>query len=126
MATATENYRYTRLHIRYFDLDVPAVAQGRVVYFPIRAVCKAIGLAPQMQIERIRGDSRFRGGYRDLPIPTVKGLRPMVCIKKTLVSAWLGTADPAHVRLLRTREKLEQFQAELFAAADRFLWEGGR
>lgn len=124
MATATETYRYSRLHIRYFDKEVQAVAIGRTVYFPLRALCKEIGIAPQMQIERIRGDGRFPPEtLREVPIPTIKGQRDAICIRKQEVGKWLASLDPARCALgAATRADLERFQRELFDAADRFLF----
>lgn len=122
MPTATENYRYSRLRVARFDREIPAVAIGRAVYFPLRTLCEQMGLAPQKQIGRLRADSRFRGALRDLPIPTIKGRRDTVCIRKQDVGGWLATVDPAHCALARTRKQIEEFQAELFAAADRWLF----
>jgi hypothetical protein len=122
MTTATETYRYGRLHIAHFAREVPALAIGRAVYFPLRALCEQLGLAPQKQIGRLKADSRFRPALRDIPIPTIKGLREAVCIRKQDVAPWLITVDPAKCAHAKTRAKLEEFQSELFAAADRFLW----
>jgi len=107
--------------VRYFDVDVPAVAVGRVVHFPMRALCQVLGIAPQMQVQRLRADSRFAGALQELPIPTVKGLRQAVCIKKQQVGPWLATIDPARCALA-ARGPIERFQRELFDAADRFLF----
>lgn len=122
MTTATETYRYARIRVSHFDCDVPAVAVGRGVYFPLRALCEALGVAKQMQIKRLKEDSRFVQALRSIPIPTVKGLREAMCIRKQDVAAWLVTMDPARCALASTRAELERFQAELFAAADRFLF----
>lgn len=121
MNTAAETYRYGKLHVRYFDIEVPTVVVGRAVYFPIRALCKAINMAPQMQIERLRGDSRIVGALRDLPVPTSKGIRDTVCINKRATSVWLGSIDPARCPIT-AKGPIKQFQDELFAAADRFLF----
>lgn len=121
MTTATETYRYGRLRIALFAVDVPAVAIGRAVYFPMRALCGALGITAQKQIERLREDSAYRDPFRIVPIPTVKGPRDAVCINKRHVSRWLASIDAARVTP-SVRGKLQQFQAELFAAADRWLF----
>jgi hypothetical protein len=123
MSTATETYRYSRLHIAVFEVDVPAVAIGRAVYFPVRALCQVVGLAPQKQIERIRDDGRFTadGGVRMIPIPTIKGPRDAICLNKRHISAWLTAIDTTRCALA-AKGALEDFQARLFAAADRWLF----
>lgn len=121
MATATETYRYSRLKVRVFDVEVPTVAIGRVVYFPVRALCGALGLAPQKQMGKLRGDPRYHDALRDLPVPTVKGQRPTLCLRKREAARWLSEIDAAHVKL-SVRGTLQQFQDELFAAADRWLF----
>src|SRR5579864_4589818 len=100
MATGTETYRYSRLKIQHFDITVPAVAVGAAVYFPLRSLCDSIGIRAQMQTERIRrlaeNDSRWLGALRELPVPTIKGLRDTNCINKRHVGRWLDSIDPAH------------------------------
>lgn len=122
MATVTEAYRYSRLRIRYFDVEVQCVAIGRAVYFPVKALTEALDIHTQTQVTKLRrlekADTRFNGCLRDIPIPTVKGLRDATCIRKQQVGLWLITIDPART----ARDKLVRFQEELFAAADRFLF----
>lgn len=127
MTTATEPYRYCRLRVGAgFGVDVPAVALGRAVYFPMRALCGVVGLAPQKQVERLREDGRFADALRTLPVPTPKGLRDAVCInrgtpQKPYVAMWLGSVDTTRCAIT-AKGPVERFQAELFAAADRFLF----
>ena len=121
MATATEAYRYARLRVQLFDKDVPTVAVGRTVYFPIRALCNVLGITPQAQISKLRADARYAGAIRDIPIPTVKGLREAACVRKREAARWLSEIDAARV-VLSVRGTLQQFQDELFAAADRWLF----
>jgi hypothetical protein len=123
MTTATEAYRYGRLRIALFNREVPTIPVGRAVYFPLRGLCEQLGIAPQKQIERLRADTRIAPYLRMLPLPTIKDLRDAICVRKQDVSKWLAGLDPARCSIgERTRTDLERFQAELFAAADRFLW----
>ena len=122
MTTATDTYRYGRLKLHYFAAEQPAVAIGRGVYFPVRALCETLGLYHQSQRRRLKVDTRFREALRELPVPTVKGLRDTLCIRKQDVAKWLGLIDPAKCAIAKTRADLERFQADLFAAADRFMW----
>jgi P22_AR N-terminal domain len=122
MTTASETYRYCRLRIRYFDVDVPAVAIGRMVCFPLRALCKVIGINAQTQVDKLRADSAYTGALReDVPIPTIKGERPATCIRRKEVGRWLLGIDAARCAIT-ARGPLERFQEELLAAADRWLF----
>jgi hypothetical protein len=75
MLTTRETYRYGRLMVKYFNVDVQAIVVGKVVYFPLRALCRALGMARQMQIKKLKADSRFAQAFRALPVPTTKGVR---------------------------------------------------
>ena len=121
MATATETYRYSRLRIHYFDVDVPAVAVGRGIYFPLKALCQVLGIAPQAQAARLKSELRFKNALRELPIPTIKGRRDATCIRKQDVGEWLLSIESSHCALA-ARGPLERFRSELFAAADRWLF----
>lgn len=121
MPTALEAYRYGRIIVREFNVDVQAVAVGRAVYFPLRPLVEALGLSRQAQIRKMREDSRFADAFRLLPVPTDRGLRDAWCINKRAVSIWLASLDPARCSL-KVRPAVERFQAALFAAADRFLF----
>jgi len=123
MTTATESYRYSRLRVTGFAVDVPVVAVGRTIYFPIKGFCEAIGITgPQRQIQRLRDDTRFDdNALRDLPVPTIKGLRSTVCLRKQQLPIWLTLIDPNRLHIT-ARGPLEEFQRALFAAAERFLF----
>jgi hypothetical protein len=125
MTTATETYRYARLRIDAFDIEVPVVIAGRTIYFPMRAFCEALGLAgSSMQIKRIREDGRFdEGTLRDLPISTAKGLHDATCIRKQELSKWLTNLDTSRSQFkVSIRARMKEFQNAVFAAADRFLF----
>ncbi len=121
MQTALDGYRYGRIAVRGFNVQVQAVALGRAVYFPLRPLVAALGMARQMQIKKLRTDSRFRDAFRPLPVPTRGGLQETWCINKKAVTTWLITVDPARCPM-KAKGVLGKFQAELFAAADRFLF----
>ena len=64
---------------------------------------------------------RFAEAFRALPVPTAKGVRETWCIDKRSVAMWLATIDPDQCPL-KAKGLIAQFQDELFAAADRFLF----
>ena len=124
MISTEVGYRYSRLRIAFFAKEVPSVALGRAVYFPIKAMCSVLGIAAQAQVVKLRADSRIAPHLRDdIPIPTIKGLRVATCIRKQDVAMWLASIDPGKCQIgERTRTDLEAFQSALFAAADRWLF----
>ncbi len=123
MATETaQHYRYATLRIRHFDVRVPAVIVGRVAYFPVGTLCDRMGLSFPAQRRRLKEDARLAKHQRFLPVPTVKGQRDTLCIRKEGVAIWFTLVEPSKCAVAKTRELLEKFQAELFAAADRFLF----
>ncbi len=121
MLTTTETYRYGRLMVRHFNVEIQAVVVGKVVYFPLRPLCRALGMAQQMQIKKLKADSRFKEAFLALPVPTTKGLRETWCVERRAVAKWLATIDPDQCPV-KAKGLIAQFQDELFAAADRFLF----
>lgn len=117
-----ERYRSAVLTIPRFEVQVRAVSLEHRVYFPVKAICLVLGINHQTQKTRLKADSRFSAGLREIPINTSQGYRDTLCIRKERIGAWLAMIEPSHCKLAKTRERLEQFQAELFAAADRFLF----
>lgn len=117
-----ETYRYGRLPIPRFGVTVPAVMVGRVVYFPVRSFCQVLGVAHQTQKTRLKENSRIAPYLREVPVPSVKGLRPTLCIHREKLAEWLDKIDPSHCKLASTRELLNRFQDDVSAAADGFLW----
>ncbi|HUY79233.1 MAG TPA: phage antirepressor N-terminal domain-containing protein [Ktedonobacterales bacterium] len=115
-------YKSAVLTIPRFGVKVRAVSLGRRVYFPVKAVCIVLGLGWQTQKDRLRADSRFSAALRDIPVETTRGYRDTLCINQDKVATWLGLINPNNCKLTKTRERLEDFQRDLFAAADRFLW----
>lgn len=123
MATdTTQDYRYATLRIRHFDIHVQAVIMGRTYYFPARRLAERMGLSYRAQRRRLMEDTRLTKHQRELPVPTRQGERDTRCISKEGVSIWFTLIEPGKCTIAETREKLERFQAELFAAADRFLF----
>lgn len=117
-----EDYRYGKLHINYFDVVVPTVIVGKSVYFPIRTLCKIMGIAPQMQIKSIRANKEIpKDAIRTLPVPTIKGIRDTECIHKRGCSKWLSGIDEERCAIT-AQGSIKRFKEELFAAADRFLF----
>ncbi len=121
MTAVIASYRHGTLAINSFNVEVPTIVVERAIYFPIRALCRIVGVDAQTQIYRIRDDSRMSDGLRILPVPTTKGVRDTACIHRTTAAIWLTTIDPARCAIT-ARGPLTAFQSELFAAADRFLF----
>lgn len=122
MTTTTETYRHGKLHINYFEVDVATVLVGNTAYFPIRSLCKTMGIAPQWQIDRIRANEKIpEDAVKTLPVPTSKGIRDTECITRRGCSIWLSEITPWRCAIT-ARGSIERFQEELFAAADRFLF----
>lgn len=117
-----ERYRSALLPIPYFHVAVRAVALNRAIYFPVRGVSVAVGVNHRTQRAQLQLDSRFTAALRILPVETSQGMRDALCIHKKMVGAWLTQIDPHHCKHASTRALLTRFQAELFAAADRFLF----
>lgn len=113
------------LHIAQLDIQVPVMrVPGMGDYFPVRAFCKAIGLAHQAQLERIQHMQELEDATEVFTIPTSGGPQEAVCLRKSGLAWWLGTLEPRTIRKLEARfnTTLDSFKRELMDAADRLWW----
>src|SRR5215470_4897503 len=71
------------LYLPQFELDFPVMrVAGMGDYFPVRAFCKRIGLAPQPQLERLQADHSYASGVETFTVPTAGGPQDALCIRK--------------------------------------------
>jgi P22_AR N-terminal domain len=113
------------LTIPQFGILVPVMrVPGMGDYFPVRAFCRAIGLARQAQLERIQNMQELQEAIETFTIPTAGGPQETICLRKAELAWWLGTLEPRTIRKLEERfsTTLEIFKRELMDAADRMWW----
>ncbi|HEU4783481.1 MAG TPA: phage antirepressor N-terminal domain-containing protein, partial [Ktedonobacterales bacterium] len=116
---------YDTLHLAQFGVDVPIVrVEGMGDYFPVRPLCKALGIASHPQVERIQNDPDYVAGIETFTIPTAGGPQETVCLRKREVAWWLGKLDPRLARKLEARFSvtLADFKQSLMDAADALWW----
>ena len=99
------------------------------VFYPVRTMCEAIGVARHRQASIIREDTRTTPGVRDIDAPTAGGKQKMLFLRRHETAIWLAIIDPARVGdTLKgnedetPRERLLSFQASLWALADRIAF----
>lgn len=116
---------FDTLHLAQFGVDVPIVRiEGMGDYFPVRPLCKALGIASHPQVERIQHDLDYAAGIEIFTIPTAGGPQETVCLRKREVAWWLGKLDARLVRKLEARFSvtLVDFKQALMDAADALWW----
>lgn len=113
------------LYLPQFGLDFPVMRiAGMGDYFPVRAFCKRIGLAPQPQLERLQADTSYTHGLETITVPTAGGPQDALCIRKKELAWWLASLEPRTVRKLEERFgiPLGEFKQAVMDAADRLWW----
>src|SRR5258708_31578349 len=101
MASEIVGYKPYAVQLSKWDMDVTIVRQSDgPTYFTIRHVCEALGVATNRQLQV---------------------LQDAMCIRKREAAWWLATINPKKVRA-EVRDRLEEFQADLMAEADRLPW----
>jgi hypothetical protein len=113
------------LYLPQFGLDFPVMrVAGMGDYFPVRAFCKRIGLAPQPQLERLQADRSYTDGLETFTVPTAGGPQDALCIRKKELAWWLVSLEPRTVRKLEERFgiPLGEFKQAVMDAADRLWW----
>lgn len=116
---------YDTLELTQFGIAVPIVrVEGKGDYFPLRALCIALGIASQPQVERVQGDPDYQDGIETYDVPTKGGPQESVCLRKREVAWWLGDMDPRIRRKLEARfsTTLAEFKQSLMDAADALWW----
>jgi hypothetical protein len=113
------------LYLPQFGLDFPVMrVAGMGDYFPVRAFCKRVGLAPQPQLERLQADHSYADGLETFTVPTAGGPQDALCIRKKERAWWLASLEPRTVRKLEERFgiPLGEFKQAVMDAADRLWW----
>ncbi len=92
------------------------------MFIPLRALCGYLGIAPNMQLRRIKEHPVLARHLRNFALMTpTRGKRPTWCISHLVIGFWLGTISVTHVRE-ELRTGLFEFQSDLVAAAHRLLF----
>lgn len=105
-----------------WQMTVPIIRtdDGRV-YFAIRALCRGLGVSVQAQLEALQADEYYAAALHPFKIPTDGGMQETMCIRKRECAWWLAHISPKRVKA-DVRGRLEEFQADLMAAADRLAF----
>jgi hypothetical protein len=79
------------LYLPQFGLNFPVMrVAGMGDYFPVRAFCKRIGLAPQPQLERLQADASYAGGLETFTGQLLAGHKiPYAYVRKSLLGGLL-------------------------------------
>ncbi|HUY75794.1 MAG TPA: phage antirepressor N-terminal domain-containing protein [Ktedonobacterales bacterium] len=122
MTTSTQQrYMYRTEHVAVCDADL-TIAQTVVglLYFPIRATCRALDIDAPWQIESIKGDSRFAPALASIPLPTAGGAQLTQCLPKREYAWWLAVIDPDRCKA-SVRRALVMRQRALMDVADQVM-----
>lgn len=113
------------LYVPQFKLTFPVIrVAGMGDYFPMRAFCDRIGLAPQPQQDKVRADAAYSAGLETFTIPTAGGPQDALCIRKREMAWWLATLEARTVKRLEARFSvpLDEFKQAVMDAADALWW----
>lgn len=125
MATQTDAPRYTypELYLPRLQTYVPTAREGNTLYFPVTWWCDRLGVSKRMQLEVLRGDSRYTADavLREVPFKLSGVWRSVLAIRKRECAWWIAGIDPQRCRP-EVREQLTEIQAELMLEAERLLF----
>lgn len=100
-------------------LTIARTADGGL-HFPVRTMCGILGIAPSNQQSKLQTDDDFAALVRDLPIPTVKGTREMLCLEWEGMGGWLTGIQSQRVRP-EMRANVRRFRRQMWSAANEIL-----
>lgn len=122
MAGEIVGYKPFPVHLERFDMDVTIVRTDDArAYFPVRHVCRSLGVSVQSQLDVLQADERYADALRPFRIPTEGGMQEMACIRQREAAWWIGHINPKKVRP-EMRTRIEEYQAALMAEADRLAF----
>jgi hypothetical protein len=89
-----------------------ALTQTRDCFVSLPTTCKALGLNPRGQLQRIQRTPALQVGLRQLPLSTRGGLQRLNCLHTDLVASWLAGM---HNRMLTDdlRQQIEGYSTRL-------------
>lgn len=98
------------------------VARGDV-FVAVKPLVKAMGLAWQGQLERLKRSPILREGISVILIPSGRsgGLQKTVCLKLSLLNGWLFTIDSNRIKNQFVRNKVVLYQRECFEVLWRYF-----
>lgn len=124
-ADKAQGYTYDTIRITAFGFEMPvAQADGTTLqYFPIRHICRWLGIDHTTQYVVLRLDSVFKDALlEDLPYKTeTRGWRPAMWIRRDKFARWLLDIDAKKCEL-RSRYTLMEWQDAILKAADTLLF----
>jgi hypothetical protein len=122
MPSEIVGYKPFAVQLPKWDMDVTIVRtnDGRT-YFAVRHICEALGLARQPQLTALQSDERYADALQGFRIPTEGGMQDVVCLRRRECAWWLANINPKKCAAT-VRDRLEEFQADLMAEADRLAW----
>jgi hypothetical protein len=106
-------------HFAFQGDDLEVITSDGAVHVGVRAVCEALGVSYQGQIEKLKSDPAV--GLKMILIPSRGGQQDTACIPLRALPLWLATIHPSKVKPA-VREKLTRYKREAAEVlADHFL-----
>ena len=121
MANAIEEYTYKPVRLARWEFETPVAHIGTVQYFPVRHFCKRLRIDSRTQVGVLRGDARFAGALKEIPLKTDAGWRSSMWLRRDKLALWLLGIDAKRCALGST-EEIEAFQQDVIREADALLF----
>src|SRR5258708_22536741 len=93
-----------------------AMTAGGNIYIDLPAMCRALGLGTQAQLQRILRTPTLAKGLREIPLETRGGVQDTNCLRVDKVALWVAGIEPTRVKA-QFRAKIEAYQEELAPVA---------
>jgi hypothetical protein len=105
---------------RPLQLTVVLTDNG-LAYFPVTLLCRALGVEPRSQLDRLREHAVLSQLICQLKIETSGGPQSAWCIERRGIGFWWGGIQLSKVRK-QVQQRLLEFQWAIVDAADRLLF----
>lgn len=94
-----------------------------LIFFPVRTMCRGVGIDSPTQTGIISDDSELAAESRDIKLPSGRGRgkHKTLCLTKIGVAKWLAGVDEKRVAP-RARGRLQEYKRDLWQLATRLVF----
>jgi hypothetical protein len=112
------------------EWNIPYIALAQdetgLVFYSVRTMCQGIGIDSPTQTGIIRGDAGLKAESREIKLPAAseraRGLHATLCLSKKGVAMWLAHVQTSRTGNAQARERIEQYQHDLWNLATRLVF----
>ena len=106
----------TIVSVQFHGNPLLAVQRDDGVFVAINPICRAMGVRPEKQAQRIKADPILCEGSAVVAVPSPGGMQDTFCLRLDLLNGWLFTIDESRVTDAAVVERILDYKRECYRA----------